>query len=362
MILRGGTLFLSQQDVADIVGRLTPQRLMSEMIERLDRAFVKFDSAKVNSTKPRNGYHYKDPVEGSIEWMSILQNEGRYLMKLSGHHPLNPQDYGLPTILGTLLLVDSNTGQLDAVVDASYLTALRTGAASAVASKYMARTNSSTLGIIGCGVQGVTQVQAMCSVFDIREIYFSDSDPETAASFTSRVAAFAKAGTKISSVSTEEAVSRADILCTATSTAIKQAPLFEKAIRTKPFIHINAVGADRKGKAEIPVQFLRRCYVSPDRLNQAVKTGECQNLKAIEIGSELTTIARHGNEYEYLKNKRTVFDSTGWVLEDLIAVELLLEYASLFDIGSIIPGSDSSKSPKDPHALIKPTRSLPKFA
>jgi len=84
-------------------------------------------------------------------------------------------------------------------------------------------------------------------------------------------------------------------------------------------------------------------------------------LKAIEIGSELTTIARHGEEYEYLKNKRTVFDSTGWVLEDLVAVELLLEYASLFEIGSIIPGSDSSKSPKDPHSLIKLAKSLPKF-
>jgi len=163
MILRGGTLFLSQKDIAEIISRLTPQRLMSEMIERLDQAFVKFDSVKSNSTKPRNGYHYKDPVEGSIEWMSILQNEGRYLMKLTGHHPQNPENYGLPTILGTLLLVDSNTGQLDAVVDASYATALRTGAASAVASKYMARANSSILGIVGCGTQGVTQVQAICT-------------------------------------------------------------------------------------------------------------------------------------------------------------------------------------------------------
>jgi len=360
MKLHGGILVLSKNDLSSIVSRLGPSRLMSELIDKLNTAYAEHDSQKNISTASRSEFRGPASQDGYLEWTPLLERGGRFLMKLSSNHAHNKEEYNLPTVMSSLLLVDSFTGQLDAVIDGGLTTALSTGANSAIASRYMARDNSSVLGIIGCGCQAVTQVQAICNQFDIREIHYFDKSEAAMEDFQDRISDLVAPGCKMFKSTVEELVNLADILCTATNIAVKEAPLFSKTIRTKPFIHINAVGASQKGKSEIPVHFLRRCYVSPDKLSQAVRSGECQNLKAVEIGSELNTIVRHGDEYHYLKNKRTVFDSTGWVLSDLIVAELFLQYASLFSIGTVIPQEDS-KSTRTPYSNLKSLQVADKY-
>ncbi len=127
-------------------------------------------------------------------------------------------------------------------------------------------------------------------------------------------------------------VAEADIICTATSIDPGAGPLFAN-VATKPHVHINAVGSDFPGKIELPLDVLHNSFVCPDFKAQAKIEGECQQLTDEHIGPVLSEVVQQESKYSHVRNERTVFDSTGWVLEDQIVMELFMEYAKEFGLG-----------------------------
>lgn len=233
------TLVLDQSTLQTLVRRVGIDALMDELITRIRTAFEQFDG-EATVIPERTGFHYQSPT-GLIEWMPLHERGDSVLMKMVGYHPTNPAVSALPTIVSTMSTFDTNTGHLQAIVDATFMTAMRTGAASCVASELLAARSSTTLGLIGCGAQSVTQFHAISRRFDLQEVLLFDVDSRAALSFSSRVSQFADVSCQV--VSLEEIASRSDIICTATSVEVGEGPVAEIA-NCRPHLHVNAVGSD----------------------------------------------------------------------------------------------------------------------
>jgi ornithine cyclodeaminase/alanine dehydrogenase-like protein (mu-crystallin family) len=345
----GATTVIGREDVAAVIADVGLDCLMDEMIEGLTASMVTFD-ASVTQVRTRAGFHYTEPEIGLVEWMPVMQSGESTTIKVVGYHPGNPTSRQLPTILATISVYDTGTGHLRGVMDGTFLTALRTGAASAVASRVLARPSSRILGLVGCGAQAVTQAHAMLRTFPIDQILVHDTDPAAVATLQERIGRVLPPGVEVRAVPLELLVQTADIVCTATSIGIGEGPLFQD-LPTRPWLHINAVGSDFAGKYELPVELLRRALVSPDVLEQAVAEGECQVLAAEEIGPSLAHVAAHPESYRSWQDDLTVFDSTGWALEDQVAARILMDHASRLGLGTSIAIEDIGSDPRDPYHL-----------
>ena len=326
---------------------------MMTLIEHLRTAINNYNPQKL-SIPVRSGFYYEKPQPGLIEWMPLYHQhdrEGKVLIKVVGYHPSNPSQFNLPTIVSTISEYDTHSGHLCALIDGALATAMRTGAASALASKLMAKPTSATLGLIGCGTQAVTQLHAISLYFKIERVLFYDIDPNASSSFEKRCSAL-NVDIDFVSSNIEEIVRNSDILCTATSIDIGGGPLFSN-METKPHVHINAVGSDFPGKVEIPLELLQKCFVCPDFFEQAIVEGECQQLEPKDIGAGLVDVAQNADKYSYLQNERTVFDSTGWALEDKVVMDLFLNCASQLGLGQEVEIEHIPGDTKSPYDFIK---------
>lgn len=346
------TLLLSSDDISKLTGVVGVGPLMAELIENLHLAIGDGHDHSY-SIPARSGFHYDVPASGLIEWMPLWQRGKQVMMKMVGYHPENPVKHGLPTVLSTTSLFDTQTGHLEAMMDGTLSTALRTGAASAVASRLLARPDSETLGLIGCGAQAVTQLHALSQVFDLKKIVMFDIDASAISSFEERCSLFANDRMEFYNGSLAEVLEAADILCTATSVGTGEGPVFSEDLSRKPWLHINSVGSDLPGKTEIPLKVLQAATVVPDFLLQAKHEGECQQLSESEIGPSIVEVARNAADYENLQRQLTVFDSTGFALEDLVVMELLLKHATAHSIGTSIGIETLSKDPRNPYGALR---------
>lgn len=328
------TLILTGEDVHLLLRHVGLDAFMDALIERLRRAISEFDET-ATVIPVRSGFAYTQPAEGLIEWMPCLRQGDHVVLKVVGYHPTNARTNGLPTVVSTVSAYDATSGHLKAVTDATLLTALRTGAASAVASDVLARLEARTLGLIGVGAQAVTQLHALTRVRPIERVLFYDSDPAASASFASRVAAFASE-LSLHAASVDEVIEASDIVCTATSVGVGEGPVFGN-VAPQPWCHINAVGSDFPGKVEVPRPLLEQSLVCPDFRLQAVAEGECQQLEPGEIGPGLADLVREADQYVSARDALTVFDSTGWALEDDVAMGLLVELAEPLGLGTRLP-------------------------
>ncbi len=269
-------------------------------------------------------------------------------IKVVGYHPSNPEQRNLPTILSTVSAYETETGHLAGLVDGTFMTALRTGAASAVASRRLAKPDSHVVGIVGCGAQAVTQLHALVRRFDIKQVLINDIDPTHMATFPSRVRPILPDGVELREAPLGLLMQTADIVTTSTSVGIGQGPLFED-METKPWLHINAVGSDFPGRIELPRALLQRSLVCPDHRDQAIKEGECQQLEPHEIGPSLAELVADEEDFEAHRFRTTVFDSTGWALEDRVGIQLLLDHANRLGLGLMIELEDISDDPLNPY-------------
>jgi len=277
---------------------------MDELINRLQSAIKSYDPVHID-IPIRAGFHYDLPRTGLIEWMPIYSRlEEEVVIKVVGYHPTNPSATGLPTIISTISAYDTSSGHLKAIMDGVLLTALRTGASTAVASRLLASEDSTVLGLIGCGAQSITQLHALSRIFKLKEVLIYDIDKNSMESFKDRVASqHLDVTIKYSTIS--EIVQSSDILCTATSIDVGAGPLFDD-IETKPHLHINAVGADFPGKTEVPLSFLKQSFICPDFLSQALVEGECQQLidEQEAIGPNWVEVLQNSSKYDYVKAQR----------------------------------------------------------
>jgi alanine dehydrogenase len=237
-------------------------------------------------------------------------------------HPQNPS-LGLPSVMAILIYSDPETGYPLAIMDATEITAYRTGAAAAIASKYLARRDSHTIGVIGAGFQAHTQILAHAELFKPITINAFDVSKAAVDRLMHALSQF-----RIKNCSIQEAAA-SDIVCTLTPS---RSPIIKKewiAAGT----HINAVGADAPGKQELDPSILKEAIVVVDDVKQASGSGEIN--VAIQKGA-YSTGEIYGTLAELVVGKKkgrtdnraiTVFDSTGIAVEDIAVAKLLFEKA-----------------------------------
>jgi alanine dehydrogenase len=237
-------------------------------------------------------------------------------------HPHNPFR-GLPSIMAILIYNDPETGYPLAIMDATEITAYRTGAAAAIASKYLARRDSHTIGIIGAGFQAHTQILAHAELFSHISINVFDVSQPAMDRLMGLLAQF-----RVKACSIQEAAA-SDIVCTLTPS---RSPIVKKEW-VKPGTHINAVGADAPGKQELDPAILKEAVVVVDDLRQASGSGEIN----VPIQKGIYSLREvYGTLAEVVAGRKkgrtddrviTVFDSTGIAIEDIAVARLLLEKA-----------------------------------
>lgn len=344
------TLILSATDLQQVIQEVGADQFMDELIQRLRHAFTSYEPSQTE-TPQRAGFHYTDPT-GLIEWMPIHQRGKEVLIKIVGYHPMSPSRHGMPTIASTMTVFDTSTGHLTAMLDGALLTALRTGAASAAASEWLASADSRVLGMVGCGAQAVTQIHALVRRFELNQILVYDTDPHAVESLRSRCEAFLPDSVELRNAPLASIASEADLLCTATSVDVDAGPVIDLE-STKPWLHVNAVGSDLPGKIELPVAFLERSLVCPDFLQQARVEGECQQLSASQVGPSIVEVAKSPARFRSHQQRCTVFDSTGWALEDWVVVQLALELAEQIGVGERKPVEGLASDPRSPYAFLQ---------
>lgn len=344
------TTVLTREDIGRIVLTVGLDQLMDDTIEALRDAFLTFDDARID-IQTRNGFSYTHPYPSLLEWMPAARIGDSAVVKMVSYNPANPMRFELPTIVSTLSLYDLTTGHLQAMCDGTYLTAIRTGAASAIASHLLARPDSHTVGLIGCGAQAVTQLHALSRCFDIQHVLAYDTIPSVVHSFLDRTAFL---NLDVRGATRDEIERNAHIICTATSVAPGDGPVLDDAY-LRPDVHINAVGSDMVGKTEMPLSLLHSSLVCPDYAPQAILEGECQQLKNGHIGPSLVEIIKHAARYESYQMQRTVFDSTGFALEDMSAMHVLLRYAESLKIGRQLTIESMSYDAMNPYSFVQDT-------
>jgi alanine dehydrogenase len=153
-----------------------------------------------------------------------------------------------------VVLASAHTGELLALIEADWLGRIRTGAASGLATKYLARTDAATVAVLGAGAQAETQLQAVCAVRSIERAFVFSRTPETRAAFAARMTAQLNIPVHPAE-SVEQAVAEADVICTVTSA---REPILQGAW-LKPGMHLNAAGANALARRELDTFAVGRC-------------------------------------------------------------------------------------------------------
>jgi alanine dehydrogenase len=251
-----------------------------------------------------------------------------FAAKVNGNFTHNPERYGLPTIQGVIVVADLTNGTPLAVLDSIEITIQRTAAATAVATKYLARQDARVVTIVGCGVQGRAQLRSVACVRSIAEVHAYDVDADALRRFVTEMPS--DVGVPVRAVSNlRGALYGSDIVITCTSS---REPVVHQG-DLRPGAFLAAVGADNPGKQEVDPGLLASATVVADVLDQSLSMGDVHH--AVTAGL-LTPAAVYGELGEIVcgrkPGRRTaeeiiVFDSTGMALQDVAASVLVYRRA-----------------------------------
>lgn len=257
-------------------------------------------------------------------------------LKLNGNFPDNA-DHGLPTIQGVIILCDAATGAVLALMDSIEVTLRRTAAASALAAQYLARRESKSLAIIGCGAQAMAQADALADIFDFKTGRVFDSHTARAAQFAE--AASARHGFRFEVAPDVSSASRGCDIIVCCTTA--QAPIIDHA-DVSPGAFIAAIGADNPEKNEIAPALMARAKVVADVLDQCVIMGDLRSaleagtMRASDTYAELADIVAERIPGRTKKDDIFIFDSTGVGIQDVASAAIIFERAINRSVGQRI--------------------------
>jgi ornithine cyclodeaminase/alanine dehydrogenase-like protein (mu-crystallin family) len=265
-------------------------------------------------------------------------NEQKALgMKVVTYFQENPKQ-GLPAILATIMLFSAATGKMIAAMDGSYVTAIRTACASAMATKVLANPQTPVLGILGAGVQARAHIQALARVRRLEKIKIYSPSGTGAAALKQEMAPQIRAAIEVAT-SPEEVVRDAHLLVTATTA---KEPIL-KPQWLKPGVHINAVGSHRPDRREIDGATLARAKIVVD--SREAIMAECGDiLLAVKEGS-ITTQNIHGEIGEVLAGTKpgrkstdelTLYKSVGIAIQDVATANLVYRKALERNIGTTV--------------------------
>jgi alanine dehydrogenase len=251
-----------------------------------------------------------------------------FAAKVNGNFPENGSRFGLPTIQGVIVLCDAGNGTPLAVMDSRDITSLRTAAATAVAAKYLARQESRTITICGCGNQGRIQLMALSRVFRFETVFAYDTQEEQALQFSQALTSALTISVRPVSDLTA-AVRQSDICVTCTTS---RQPLLGYD-DVAPGTFIAAVGADNPQKQELHPSLMARSKIVCDMLEQCAVMGDLHHALDAGVMTRANVHAELGEVVAGIKPGRespeeiTIFDSTGMALQDVAAAAVLYEKA-----------------------------------
>lgn len=302
---------------------------MEEAIEAMELAFIQL--ANDNVVMPlRTPIPIEKENALTLTMPAYLPVKKALGLKVVSIFPNNTKK-NLSSIYGTMLLLDAETGQLEALMEGTYLTALRTGAVSGLATKYLACEDAKHVAIIGSGVQAVTQLEAIAAVRDIQQVSIWSRNKERAKVFAETVQDHFNVKMHLN---VKEAIKDADIICTATGSL---APLINLQ-EIKPGVHINAIGSHTKEMREIANDVLKKALVIVDQKQAALaEAGEI--IHAIESKALTKTRLKELGDIiqkntSYYKKRLTVFKSVGLAIQDISIAQVVYQNAQLKQVGT----------------------------
>lgn len=296
---------------------------MAEAIRAVKEAFIQLSTGQAR-VPARTSLELPEFRTTALVMPAYLPRTRRIGLKLISLCEDNPAK-GLPLAQALIILMDAETGTPLAVLDASFLTAIRTGAASGVATDALARKNARVAAVFGAGVQGRTQLEAMAAVRPLEKALIFDVDRRAAADYAEEMGR--RLSLNVEPAPSPEDLREADIICTATTSAV---PVFSD-LDLKPGVHINAVGSYKPHVRELPAETIMRARVFVDHRPSALEEagdliiplregliGEGHILA--EIGAVLAGL-EPGRTSE---DEITVFKSVGNAVQDLAVAGLVI--------------------------------------
>lgn len=312
------TLILTRREIEKLVD-------MKDSLKAVETAFMLY--AKGKAQMPAKIYLHLDKYEGDFRAMpAYIEKIEACGVKWVNVHPKNIR-LNLPAVMAMIILSDPKSGFPLCVMDATLITNLRTGAAAGVAARYLARKDSNVVALIGCGAQAKTQLLALKELFGIKLVYVWGHRIGLARKFLKETSSF---GIKMR-VKKEISgwLREADIVVTTTPS---RRPLV-RSRWIKEGTHINAIGADAKGKEELEPALLRRAKIIVDDFRQASHSGEINVplsrgiIKQKDIYATLGEIAISRKKGRVSRKEITVFDSTGLAIQDMAVASLIYKRA-----------------------------------
>jgi alanine dehydrogenase len=320
------TIILTQSEVQSCLS-------MREAIDAVKAAYSAFAKGRVQmpgvqhlEVRQHNGE--VDVKSGFVEDFQMMGTK-----IASGFY--DNQKLGLPPGIAVIVLLDLKTSMPLAIMDGTYITAYRTGAAGTVAASVLARKDSRNVGVIGTGTQGRMQLLALNELFSIQNVKVWNINRSSAVKYQDQMSKMLSIDIQV--VDTPGAViPDADILVTATPS--REALINEDVIHEG--LHINAIGADGPGKQELDPRVMTHVSkIVVDSLEQCRKIGEIQHALTLGLITEASIHAEIGEIINGDKTGRendaeiTMFDSTGLSAQDIAAAKIVFEAAKRKNLG-----------------------------
>lgn len=321
------TLILSGPDIEKLI-------TMPSALRIAEQAFRAKAQGRIQM--PAKIYLRLDKYKGDFRAMpAYIEGMEACGMKWVNVHPQNLK-HGLPSVMALIIINDPKTGFPLAVMDGTYITNLRTGAAGGIAAKYLARKNSSLIALVGCGAQAQTQLMALNEIFDIETVFLYDcvkSQPETFLKKTRYL------GLRMSALGNiPDCLKNADIVVTTTPS---RRPIV-KPQWIKKGTHINAIGADAPGKEELETEILKKAKIVVDDITQARHSGEInvpmarKTITRKDIHADLGDIITGKKQGRASREEITVFDSTGLAILDVAIADFVYRQAIKEGVGKMV--------------------------
>ena len=326
-------ILLEISTVKQLIIKLGIKKFFIRLVDNLQEDFAHWPEFEKSS---RHAIYVEN---GVLELMPVC-NKSLYSFKYVNGHPNNVDRKKL-TVVALGMLADVTTGYPLLLSEMTLLTAIRTAATAALASRYLAKANSKKLAIIGCGAQSEFQVLAHHALFDLSEVHYFDLDERAMERFAQNLEN--ESFKLIKGKSGRDVIKDADIIITATAAAGKNHVLEYSWLQ--PGQHICGIGGDSVGKTELDPQILKHSKIVVEYFPQTVHEGEIQNLgedaKKYVYAElwQIVTKEKIGRENE---RELTVFDSVGFALEDFSVLRLVYELAKQYQLGKkvdLIPES-----------------------
>lgn len=322
-------LVLSEKQVQSLID-------VDELIPVLEQAHVQYSTGK--AVMPVRLVVPLPQIGGRITSMpGFLSDDKALAMKIITYFQENPKQ-NLPAILGTILLFSAETGRLIAIMDGSYITAIRTACASAMATKALANPQTPVLGMLGAGVQARPHIEALTRVRRLQRIKIYSPTGASAAAIKKDMEPTVKIAIDIAR-NAEEALRDADLVVTATTA---KEPIV-KPEWLKPGAHINAVGSHRPDMREIDGATLARSKIVVD--SREAIMAECGDILLALKEKSIGENAIHAEIGEVLAGRKpgrssaaeiTLYKSVGIAIQDVATANLVYRKALEKGIGTTV--------------------------